>query len=239
MSNTLFVCEHNGYTISSLSSLTPDTLEHACTLMELERPAHQGVLEGRRSAVFANLRSVGPVVVKHYARGGLLGKFVDSYFVRTGPIRAEIEFNTLLHVRKIGVQAPEPILFAYRGKWIYQTWLVTRELEAYKNLMELARTPSDALIPVLAEVVAALEKLILNRITHIDLHPGNILVAPTGQVAVIDFDKAHYWEGSLHQLRDFYLRRWRRAVIKHKLPELLAEFVSAGLRKRFEQESLR
>lgn len=239
MNTTLFYYERDGFTIASGCSLSPEAIEQVTQLMQQERPEKNLVLEGRRSAVFGRLPEIGPIVVKHYARGGVLGRFVNSLFLRLGPVRAEVEFTTLMRVRSLGIRAPEPVLFAFRGKWLYQTWLVTRELEGHKNLMELARTGADNLLPVLEQVVLALQNLIRNRITHVDLHPGNILVDGHGDVAVIDFDKAYHWQGSLRQLRDVYLRRWRRAVIKHSLPDLLAEFVSAGLRQHFDEDSLR
>jgi 3-deoxy-D-manno-octulosonic acid kinase len=239
MNTTLFYYESAGFTIASGQALSPEAIAQVIQLMLQDRPEKNLVLEGRRSAVFGQLPGVGPIVVKHYARGGVLGRFVNSLFLRLGPVRAEVEFTTLMQVRSLGIRAPEPVLFAFRGKWLYQTWLVTRELEGHKNLMELARNQADNLLPVLEQVVLVLQSLIRNRITHIDLHPGNILVDAQGQVAVIDFDKAYQWQGSLRQLRDVYLRRWRRAVIKHGLPDLLAEFVSAGLRQHFDEDSLR
>jgi aminoglycoside phosphotransferase (APT) family kinase protein len=105
--------------------------------------------------------------------------------------------------------------------------------------------------------------LILNGIKHVDLHPGNVLVDGTGQVFLLDFDKAFFIlndENSpfllslkeqahapdsqnmlssreimrevlfLRRLRDFYLRRWRRAVIKHGLPDYVSETMCLRLR---------
>lgn len=57
---------------------------------------------------------------------------------------------------------------------------------------------------------------------------GNVLVYPEQSVYLIDFDKARHFKGSASDLRKAYICRWRRAVIKHGLPEVLSEYVSAG-----------
>ena len=57
-----------------------------------------------------------------------------------------------------------------------------------------------------------------------------------GKVYVLDFDKAVRFSGNKNALRDKYVCRWRRAVIKHKLPETLSELMCIGLRKNFNQE---
>ena len=61
-----------------------------------------------------------------------------------------------------------------------------------------------------------------------------MLVDHEDQVYLVDFDKAKRFSGPLNELRDHYLCRWRRAVIKHELPETLSEMMSADLRQNFD-----
>jgi predicted unusual protein kinase regulating ubiquinone biosynthesis (AarF/ABC1/UbiB family) len=68
-----------------------------------------------------------------------------------------------------------------------------------------------------------------NRILHVDLHPGNILVDTRPQVYIIDFDKAVTTAYHSSKLRQRYIRRWRRAVIKHELPLFLHEEFQTAL----------
>jgi 3-deoxy-D-manno-octulosonic acid kinase len=65
----------------------------------------------------------------------------------------------------------------------------------------------------------------------VDLHPGNVLVDSNSRVYLIDFDKARYSYLNKDKLRVKYISRWRRAVIKHRLPESLWEMMSSELRK--------
>jgi 3-deoxy-D-manno-octulosonic acid kinase len=80
--------------------------------------------------------------------------------------------------------------------------------------------------------------LIEEGIYHVDLHPGNVLVDNNHNVYVIDFDKARCWTGPKNELRDLYLHRWRRAVIKHNLPETLSEIACLHLRYNFGKKAL-
>ena len=56
---------------------------------------------------------------------------------------------------------------------------------------------------------------------HVDLHPGNILVTDNDQIFIIDFHKARMFNGSKQKLMNKYCARWKRAVKKHGLPEIL------------------
>ncbi len=188
-------------------------------------------LGGRGNVQYVDLNGLGKVVIKSYCRGGLLGLLVRRYYLRLGQIRSKNEFEMLEQVRSCGVQAPEPLLYIYSGNLFYRTWLVTREVENKQTLLEVALRDEDRARESLQPLVDQIMCLVRNRIFHVDLHPGNVLLDQNGNTFLVDFDKACIFEGSPEKLRDLYLFRWRRAVIKHNLPEFLAELVSLGLRK--------
>ncbi len=239
-------------------------------LGEPYRKSQKQDLSGRGRTVRLLLNGVGRVVIKHYRRGGVLGRMVSHRYLRLGATRCENEFQMLLRVRAMGVSAPEPILFAYKGSVLYKAWLVTREVERSQSLFHLAQEGAvkGGLDPVaITEKVAELvTRLIINGVKHVDLHPGNVLIDEQGDVFLIDFDKAQILKAlanspflqsvqaglsndnferesspapvspgmrevsELRALRDFYLRRWRRAVIKHRLPESIAEVMCLKLK---------
>jgi len=177
----------------------------------------------------------GPLFVKSYRRGGLFGKFISSHYLRFGETRAMSEFNLLRKVNSININIPEPIAYAYSssiltGNCIYKNWLITREVEGAYNLAELCKVDLKLAISKTHEFMISLNQLIKHKLLHVDLHPGNVLVCPEGRIYILDFDKARQFRGSVKQLKDWYLRRWRRAVIKHKLPEALSEVVCLKLR---------
>jgi predicted Ser/Thr protein kinase len=55
----------------------------------------------------------------------------------------------------------------------------------------------------------------------VDLHPGNVLVTPENRLYLIDFDKARTTPVNRRRLREKYIRRWQRAVLKYRLPAFL------------------
>lgn len=194
------------------------------------------VLEGRGNIILGNLPERGPVIVKCYHRGGLLSWFLSDRYVKWGRTRGQAEYEMLLHMRSIGVNAPEPLAFAYAGFPLYRAWLVMSEILGKRSLAQLSRENEDFCHEMIPFFINQLSVLIRNRILHIDLHPGNVVLDRENRLFILDFDKAKKVFWSLNSIRDYYLRRWRRAVIKHDLPDFLSEAVCLGLRQSFEEE---
>ncbi|RIL04638.1 MAG: hypothetical protein DCC75_12435, partial [Proteobacteria bacterium] len=144
--------------------------------------------------------------------------------------------ESLVEAASIGVRVPEPVAWVDRGAVIYRAWLVTKEIKGHRSLAELALSASNSaslseISKVLEELGRQVELLIQNRLLHVDLHPGNVVVDQHGQVYILDFDKARKFTGGIRELRDQYLRRWRRAVIKHNLPDSLSENMCFHLKR--------
>ncbi len=179
-------------------------------------------LEGRSRMPTCELADVGPVVVKIYIRGGLMGRCNRHRYLRWGPTRSEQEFGWLQQVRQLGIHAPEPVAAVHRGGLFYRCWLVTRRVSGALPLTQFSRRHPEGLASAMAACGRQIARLVQNRILHPDLHPGNVLVDPRGKTWIIDFDKAAVYRGRRPNLADRYRRRWRRAVRKHDLPPELA-----------------
>jgi serine/threonine protein kinase len=194
-----------------------------------------GTLEGRSSPLGDEIDGLGEVFVKRYMRGGLLGTLLGDWHWGKNGVRAAEEFVMLERVRTLGVMAPEPLAYVHCGAPIYRAWLVMRRLEGIVTLAELSRTriSDDDLIAGVVEMTARqIELLAQHGIHHVDLHPGNVLLRESdGVVLLIDFDKGRETALPIADLRELYLRRWRRAVIKHGLPPVLNELMSMKLRR--------
>lgn len=213
-------------------------------LMSMPDGGPRGVLSGRGTTGIQTIEGMGRVFVKQYAHGGLLRKLTGGRFLCGKESRSLREFLMLERVRSLGVNAPRPYLYVTRGSFFYQSWLLMEEIANSRNLVELSREDSiqrgssdgsvggdgDPVQDAMRKLGEQVLLLIRNRIFHVDLHPGNVLVADSGAVFVVDFDKAQSFHGSLDTLRELYLRRWRRAVIKHNLSPLLTELMSLTLR---------
>jgi len=200
--------------------------------------APRGVLAGRGYTGIQNVEGLGLVFVKQYAHGGLLRHVTGGSFLCVGPSRSLQEFLMLERVREIGINAPKPMLFVNKGSFLYRTWLFMEEIAGSRNLAEVSRSGKAEDADILHEAMTKLGEQVLSlinhKIFHVDLHPGNVLVQEGGRVSIVDFDKAHEFKGSAERLRELYLRRWRRAVIKHKLSPVLTEVMSLTLRSYHE-----
>jgi tRNA A-37 threonylcarbamoyl transferase component Bud32 len=200
-------------------------------LDQKQKPAE--ILGGRGLTSKTVLTDGTPVIIKHYRRGGALRLLVDRRYLRTSTPRPKREFEMLQRVRECGVRAPEPIAWIQQGRLVYQGWLASVQIQDVVSLAELSVSDIEAAVALLPSIAAEVEKLIIENIFHVDLHPGNVLISKAGEVALIDFDKSHIYAGTKNRLRDLYICRWRRAVIKHRLSGRLVEGMCGSLLKRF------
>ncbi len=138
----------------------------------------------------------------------------------------------LLRARELGVNVPEPLLYANRGHLIYRAWLVTREIKAPLSLARLSLIDETRTRQAMASVTEQISRLIDHGIWHVDLHPGNVVIDQTDRVFLLDFDKGKVYQGNKTTLRDRYINRWRRAVCKHNLPIMLSDMLRDGLPHR-------
>lgn len=219
------------YTLSSRGLLSD---EQATSLVQLLRntsdaPVHT-VLGGRGRALLHDLPSLGRIFVKRYSHGGLLRSLTGGFFLCVGQCRSEAEFEMLERVRSFGVNAPKPYAYVKKGATLYNTWLVMEELLGTRSLVEIHDSEEDTLHRGMQSLAEQIRCLIKHRIFHVDLHPGNVLISAANEAYIVDFDKACVFKGSVRALCELYLRRWRRAVIKHGLSPLLSEMMSLTLR---------
>ena len=220
---------YGSYHFGSLWDLTDQNMSRFIRLFNTPTDAVDSPLGGRSAVTMAQVEGIGSVVIKHYTRGGFIRYIVKQNYIKCGKTRSQLEYEALQNAASLGVNVPEPIAYAYHGNLFYRAWLVTREISQQKTLAELSIIDERQTRIAMKEVVNQIETLIRNNIQHADLHPGNILVKNTGRVFILDFDKSSTSRGSRNKLRDRYLRRWRRAVFKHRLPGMLSEMMRTGL----------
>lgn len=183
-----------------------------------------GLNLGGRTAVCAmELSGIGPVVVKRYTRGGVIRRFNKKVYLRIGKTRGQAEYELLQELKRLGVHAPDPVAFAFRGTLFYQAWIITREIKETQTLSALSFSNPVQTRLAMTQLRDQVQRLIDNHIHHVDLHPGNVLVNRSGSIHIIDFDKAKIVNIPLEFLRTKYIRRWQRAVDKHHLPKMIRD----------------
>ena len=229
----LCIYKRQGYTLGSAAQLLESEQERLIELFQSQGGGASGGLAGRAPVQYAEVGTLGDVVIKHYVRGGLLRHLRSSMHLHRGLTRSQREFDLLSRVRSLGVSAPEPLVWAWRGRGLYRAWLVTRAIPEHRSLAQLSHEDPSYARELTATLMPQIEILVRHGIFHIDLHPGNVIVDRDERVYIVDFDKAQEVYGNeRRQLPEWYLRRWRRAVIKHALPEVLTEVMCSWLRRR-------
>jgi len=222
--NVLHRHDYRGIHLEACQDLRPRQLAQLQSALN-QRPARaQGVLAGRQSVTVLEVEDVGPVAVKQFARGGMIRHFNRHLYLHWPRSRSEREFRWLQTVRRVGIAAPRPIAFAFRGRVIGQCWLIMNALEEHRSLIQAAQYGNldDA---VVQKVAGQIRILIAHGIWHRDLHPGNVLLDKKDMPCIIDFDKARHL-GNRRLLKRRYRKRWHRAIVKHRLPGELARVMT-------------
>ena len=214
---------YNSYHFGSPSDIADPQLKQLIRFFNLPKNSVNSALGGRTSITVTRLQGIGSVVIKYYRRGGAIRYLIKKRYLKCGKTRCQIEYELLQKVGSLGINAPEPVAFAYRGRLFYQCWLVTREIQDHQTLAQLSRSNEEQARMAMKAVIKQVSMLIKNNILHADLHPGNVIVDNQKQVYLLDFDKGGVFPGGINVLRSRYLRRWNRAIQKHGLPEMLSE----------------
>lgn len=210
----------NGYQIGLSFKPGQATLSQLTGLLSSSNTCHraQNTLGGRRDVAMADLSEIGPVVIKAYARGGLIHYINKEHYLRLGKARCQLEFEFMQKAGTAGVSVPEPIGFASRGGLVYKAWLITRAVLRHQTFAAVCQTDADRARALMPAITNNICKLVAAKIHHVDLHPGNILIDETGTPYIIDFDRAHWFSGSTTRLWEKHKKRWDRAIEKHDLP---------------------
>jgi 3-deoxy-D-manno-octulosonic acid kinase len=214
---------YDSYHFGTIPHVTDQHLKKLIRLFNLPRNTINSALCGRTSITVARLQGIGSVVIKYYRRGGVIGYLIKKWYLKFGKTRCQMEYELLQKVRNLGINAPDPVAFAYRGRRFYQCWLVTREIQDHQTLVQLSRSNQEQARMAMKAVIKQVSMLIKNKILHADLHPGNVIVDHKNQVYLLDFDKGGIFRGDKNALTTRYLRRWNRAIQKHGLPGVLRE----------------
>jgi 3-deoxy-D-manno-octulosonic acid kinase len=215
--------DYRSYHFGADFGLSDQQMDALISLFQRPEANRKDDLGGRTRTPILKLEGVGPIVIKHYYRGGFIRRFNRHTYLRLGCIRSRHEYEILQTLQHTdGVRVPEPVAFASCGGIFYHAWLITKAIPNVQTLAALSRSDPARALNILPEVIRPVIQLIDMGLLHVDLHAGNILVDDQDTIFLIDFDKAKTGQADKDNLRRHYMKRWQRAVAKHGLPQKLA-----------------
>ncbi|KGR34520.1 3-deoxy-D-manno-octulosonic-acid kinase [Vibrio campbellii] len=179
-----------------------------------------GNASGRGTTWFIKLQST-IAALRHYHRGGLLGKIVrDQYlFLGLERTRSYAEFVLLQKLRSAGVNVPRPIAAKVEQiGLLYRADLLSEKIPEASDLvdkLQVERLSTDDYQKIGIEI----RKMHDVGVNHTDLNIHNILLDSEGKVWIIDFDKCKQQSGNQWKERNLnrLLRSFRKELGKRKI----------------------
>lgn len=176
--------------------------------------AIEGEARGRGTTVFFR-SGERRYALRHYRRGGLVGKLVRDLYLWLGERRTRPfhEWLLTLHLHRHGLPVPAPVAARYRRRGaVYSGDLITELIDGARTV---AQRLGETGLP-LADWIAlgrCIRRFHDFGLCHADLNAHNLLFDANGQVFVIDFDRSRLRPaGGLW--RDDNLARLRRSLLK-------------------------
>ena len=130
-------------------------------------------------------------VLRHYWRGGLIGKILNDQYLYTGikATRPYREFLLLCQLEELDLPVSKPIAAKItRDKYIYRGDLITHAISQSQSVLDLLKQKpiTDELWVNIAHTIAQFHN---HGVNHADLNINNILIDDTLRVYLIDFDR--------------------------------------------------
>jgi 3-deoxy-D-manno-octulosonic acid kinase len=173
-----------------------------------------GLAEGRGRTLLLET-PFGSAVLRRYLRGGWAAHLSPDRYLFTGHQRSRpmVEFHMLSKLRELGLMVPHPLAAQCKRDGIFYTGnLLTRRIADVVPLADLlASVETD--FELWSATGACIRRFHENGVVHADLNARNILVRPSGQVYLIDFDRARIKSGA-ERAFESNLRRLRRSLDK-------------------------
>ena len=130
-------------------------------------------------------------VLRHYRRGGLIGKLLTDQYLWLGAeiTRSFREWRLLAHLHALGLPVPTPVAARYvRSGLIYRADLLTVAIEGVQTLAQ--RLEQGMLDKSLWQHIGiTLARFHAVGAHHADLNANNILLDDNDNVFVLDFDR--------------------------------------------------
>ncbi|PKH01599.1 3-deoxy-D-manno-octulosonic acid kinase [Psychromonas sp. MB-3u-54] len=185
-----------------------------------QKNAITGSAQGRGTTWFVQTKVI-EAALRHYRRGGLLGKIIkDGYlFFSWEKTRSLQEFKLLEELIRDGVHVPRPIAArAIKKGFYYQADLLSEKIPNAEDLVSILQSQSLS-CSLYSYIGHEIRKMHNAQVDHTDLNIHNILIDKSNKVWIIDFDKCtkrvgDSWKGNnLTRLRRSFLKEVKKRNI--------------------------
>lgn len=184
-----------------------------------------GQSKGRNTVWFVRDAEGKEAVLRHYYRGGLVGKLNKDKFwpEPAGQSRAMAEFGLLWQMRLWGLPVPRPCAALYQkhvfsfGFYTYSADILIERIPGTTDLAHLLqqRPLTDTEWQQLGALIARFHQ---HQVYHSDLNCHNILLDNKGQFWLIDFDKC-----AIRTMADDPNQSWKTQNLQRLLRSLNKE----------------
>ena len=180
------------------------------------RQAVTGEAIGRGSAWFIEAPH-GPVVLRHYLRGGWAATFSRQSYFFTGvsnsrPFR---EYHILAELYAMGLSVPRPVAALCQHHGVVSTGAIMTACIAPSKTLADILSVGELAEGTWMRVGSCIRKFHDAGVWHADLNARNILLDADHKVYLIDFDRARFspgkpvdGEGNLKRLRKSLQKFW-------------------------------
>jgi len=172
--------------------------------------------KGRSTTWFFDY-SKGIGVLRHYWRGGLIGKLFSDQYLYTGlkNTRTYKEYLLLIELEERGLNVPKPIAAQVAATgFIYRGDLITQAIPKAESLLDILKVRPLNNNEII-KVAATIAEFHRQGVFHADLNINNIMLDDTGKVYLIDFDRGRLVK-PLHSSLYGNIQRLRRSFEKEK-----------------------
>ncbi len=183
-----------------------------------QNQAITGQATGRGTTFFIRHES-HELVLRHYKRGGLIGRFIHDHYLYFGMqnTRAWRELHLLLTLNELQLPAPKPVAArVQRGLFWYSADVITQRIPQAQDLHQVLCNK-----PLLEnqwfEVGRIIRQFHDAQVYHHDLNIHNIMVDSKQKIWLIDFDKCGFRSGEKwkHKNLDRLQRSLQKESQKH------------------------
>lgn len=149
----------------------------------------EGVQQGGRGSVLFVNHAGSDWVIRHYYRGGMVGKVLADQYLWTGRERTRPfrEWHLLTSMQDLQLPAPVPVAAHYRRTGLYYTAdLITENLGEVESFAHRFATADADVWEAVGAAIAGFQQ---HGFCHADLNAWNVQIAADGKVFVLDWDR--------------------------------------------------